>query len=117
MSERNENEPFVPKREGREASIAAEGNRVHLSLPSDVDASTVADFVKANAELLETVAEEMGAPGLKVKIGALRVICDGCGQERPVEHDDWTQTETGHDYCPNCSPQQTTKSPDTGEGG
>ena len=31
----------------------------------------------------------------------IRFICDGCGRDRPEQHDDWHYAE-GDDFCPEC---------------
>lgn len=58
----------------------------------------------AAADLVNTVAEHMGAPAGLVRVGEVYVACDadGCDTRRPWDSagNGWLRSPGGHDYCP-----------------
>ena len=58
----------------------------------------------AAVELFDAVAEQMGAPRGLVRVGEVRVACDGeaCNARRPWPNEapGWVRTADGRDYCP-----------------
>ncbi len=57
------------------------------------------ETLKEAGEALQGLMREVTS--VKWKLGPWRIVCDGCGRERPEEHDDWIH-HAGDDVCPAC---------------
>jgi hypothetical protein len=57
--------------------------------------------------LFKAIAEAQGLDPEQVKlsVGRMRWVCDGCGCERPDDHSDWTHRD-GEDFCAACSAKE-----------
>lgn len=67
-------------------------------------AENVGNVLTAMDGLFKAVAESMGVDpdAIRLEVGNMRWVCDGCGGDRPDDHADWTKRD-GLDYCAACS--------------
>lgn len=67
------------------------------------DAETVGKLLSGFDGLFKAVAEEMGMDpdSVRLEIGSMRLICDGCERTKTPECTGWLKHE-GLDYCPSC---------------
>ena len=77
---------------------------LRLSGENAASAETVGKALTAIDDLFKAVAEEMGIDpdDIRLNVGRMRWICDGCECERPDGATDWTKRD-GLDFCAACS--------------
>jgi hypothetical protein len=67
----------------------------------NISLGTIGEAMTALENLLRELSRAAGDEGVQWQVVSLRFICDGCGRDRPEEHDDWHYAD-GDDFCPEC---------------
>ena len=78
--------------------------RISLKGRNANDVGTVAEVLSAVNGLFRAVVEDVtGKPdAVRLELTGFSVVCDGCGCERPSDHEGWIHVD-GDDFCPSCS--------------
>jgi len=88
------------------------GFHLRLSGENAASAEHVGNVLAAMDDLFKEVARSTGLnpDDIRLEVGKMGWVCDGCGCDRPDDHADWTKRD-GLDFCRAC------QSPTDGPGG
>ncbi len=79
---------------------------IRLSGENPMDAGALGSMLQGLDGLFKEVARAEGIDpdSIGLKVGRIRLVCDGCEREHTAESTGWVK-DKGLDYCPACQTQ------------